>query len=79
LQYVPRVLAADKLGGHGVTERELLPDVEHRKSRYLSSRVENSHRPTRQREQLMQRFKSPYQRSAAFKTWAEETSARKAA
>ena len=58
LQYVPRVLITDKLGSYGVAKRELLPDVEHRKSRYLNNRAENSHRPTRQRERQMQRFKS---------------------
>ena len=40
---------------------ELLPDVEHRQSRYLNNRAENSHRPTRRRERQMQRFKSPRQ------------------
>ena len=34
LQYLPRVLITDKLGSYGVAKRELLPDVEHRKSRY---------------------------------------------
>jgi putative transposase len=58
LQYVPRVLITDKLGSYGVAQRELLPDVEHRKSRYLNNRAENSHRPTRRRERQMQRFKS---------------------
>jgi DDE domain len=33
--------------------------VEHRQSRYLNNRCENSHRPTRERERRMQRFKSP--------------------
>jgi putative transposase len=58
LQYTPRVLITDKLKSYGVAERELLPDVEHRESRYLNNRVENSHRPTRRRERQMQRFKS---------------------
>jgi putative transposase len=61
LQYVPRVLVTDKLGSYGVAKRELLPDVEHRKSRYLNNRAENSHRPTRRRERQMQRFKSSRQ------------------
>ena len=61
LQYVPRVLITDKLGSYGVAKRELLPDVEHRKSRYLKNRAENSHRPTRRRERQMQRFKSALQ------------------
>jgi putative transposase len=61
LQYVPRVLITDKLGSYGVARRELLPNVEHQKSRYLNNRAENSHRPTRRRERLMQRFKSSQQ------------------
>ena len=54
LQYVPRVLVTDKLGSYGVAKRALMPDVEHRKSRYLNNRAENSHRPTRRRERQMQ-------------------------
>ena len=61
LQYVPRVLVTDKLGSYGVAKRALMPDVEHRKSRYLNNRAENSHRPTRRRERQMQRFKSARQ------------------
>lgn len=61
LQYAPRVLVTDKLGSYGVAKRALMPDVEHRKSRYLNNRAENSHRPTRRRERQMQRFKSARQ------------------
>jgi putative transposase len=59
LCYVPRVLITDKLASYGVAQRELLPSVEHRRSRYLNNRGENSHQPTRQRERAMKRFKSP--------------------
>jgi putative transposase len=48
LQYVPRVLITDKLKSYGAAKREILPGVEHRQSRYLNNRCENSHRPTRQ-------------------------------
>jgi putative transposase len=58
LQYLPRVLVTDKLKSYGVAKRELMPDVEHRQSRYLNNRAENSYRPTRRRERQMQRFKS---------------------
>jgi putative transposase len=58
LQYEPRVLITDKLKSYGVAKRELLPNAEHRQSRYLNNRAENSHRPTRRRERQMQRFKS---------------------
>src|SRR6185312_2286102 len=58
LQYLPRVIVTDKLRSYGVAQRSLLPDIEHRQSRYLNNRAENSHRPTRRRERQMQRFKS---------------------
>ena len=59
LTYVPRVIVTDKLKSSGAAKREILPGVEHRQHRYLNNRAENSHQPTRQREQRMQRFKSP--------------------
>ena len=58
LHYVPRVIVTDKLRSYGVAKRQLLPEAEHRQSRYLNNRAENSHRPTRRRERQMQRFKS---------------------
>ena len=61
LQYEPRVIITDKLRSYGVAQRQMLPHVEHRQSRYLNNRAENSHRPTRRRERQMQRFKSPEQ------------------
>ena len=60
-EYVPRVIVTDKLRSYGVAQRQLLPGVEHRQSRYLNNRAENSHRPTRRRERQMQRFKSSRQ------------------
>jgi putative transposase len=61
LRYVPRVIVTDKLRTYGVAHRQLLPKVEHRQSRYLNNRAENSHRPTRRRERQMRRSKSPGQ------------------
>jgi putative transposase len=61
LEYEPRVIVTDKLRSYGVAQRQLLPGVEHRQSRYLNNRAENSHRPTRRRERQMQRFKSSRQ------------------
>jgi putative transposase len=61
LQYVPRVIVTDKLRRYGVAQRQLIPAVEHRQSRYLNNRAENSHRPMRRRERQMQRFKSSIQ------------------
>ena len=58
LQYAPRVIVTDKLRSYGAAKRDVLPTVEHRQSRYLNNRTENSHQPTRRRERQMQRFKS---------------------
>ena len=58
LRYVPRVLVTDKLASYQVAHRELMPSVQHRRSRYLNNRAENSHQLTRQRERAMKRFKS---------------------
>jgi putative transposase len=55
---VPRVIITDKLKSYGAAKREILPGVEHRQSRSLNNRCENSHRPTRQRERRMQGFTS---------------------
>jgi putative transposase len=59
LRYVPRVIITDKLKSYGAAKREVMPGVEHRQSRSLNNRCESSHRPTRERERCMQRFKSP--------------------
>jgi putative transposase len=61
LRYVLRVVVTDKLGSYGAAKREIIPHVEHRQSRYLNNRAENSHQSTRQRERRMKRFKSPRQ------------------
>jgi putative transposase len=58
LTYLPRVVITDKLKSYGAAKREILPGVEHRQSRYLNNRCENSHLPTRECERRMQRFKS---------------------
>ena len=55
----PRVLVTDKLASYVVAHRELMPSVEHRRSKYLNNRAENSHQPTRQRERAMKFFRSP--------------------
>lgn len=58
LLYVPRVLITDQLASYGVAHRRLIPSVEHRRSKYLNNRAENSHQPTRQRERAMKGFRS---------------------
>jgi putative transposase len=59
LEYVPRVVVTDKLGSYPAARRRVARSVEHRQSKYLNNRVENSHQPTRQRERAMKRFTSP--------------------
>lgn len=59
VHYVPRVIVTDKLASYQVARREMLASVEHRRSKYLNNRAENSHQPTRQREHAMKRFTSP--------------------
>jgi putative transposase len=61
VQYVPRAFVTDKLKSYAAAKRQILPGVEHRQSRYLNNRAENSHQPTRRRERQMQRFKSAAQ------------------
>jgi putative transposase len=55
---VPRVLVTDKLRSYGVAHRTLIRSVEHRQSKYVNNRAENSHQPTRQRERAMKGFRS---------------------
>ena len=57
----PRVLITDKLRSYGAAKREMMPGVEHRQHKGLNNRAENSHQPTRRRERIMKRFKSPRQ------------------
>jgi putative transposase len=58
LEYVPRVLITDKLVSYGAARRRVLRSVEHRQSKYLNNRAENSHQPTRARERAMKKFTS---------------------
>ncbi|WP_353072150.1 IS6 family transposase [Tunturiibacter gelidiferens] len=55
----PRVIITDKLRSYAAAKKLILPDVEHRQSRYLNNRAENSHQPTRMRERQMKRFQFP--------------------
>ena len=57
--YQPRVVITDKLASYPPAVRRVLPGVEHRRHKGLNNRAENSHRPTRRRERVLQRFKSP--------------------
>ncbi|MGH3570561.1 MAG: IS6 family transposase [Pseudonocardiaceae bacterium] len=59
LEDVPRVVVTDKLSSYQAARRTVLSSVEHRQSKYLNNRAENSHQPTRQRERAMKKFSSP--------------------
>ena len=61
LEYAPRVIITDKLKSYGAAKKEILASVEHRQHKRLNNRAENSHQPTRVREKIMRRFKSPGQ------------------
>ena len=43
LQRVPRVIVTDMLASYEVAHRQAMPSVEHRRSKYLNNRAENSH------------------------------------
>ena len=58
LRYVPRVIVTDRLASYRAAHRVVMPSVQHRQSKYLNNRAENSHQPTRQRERAMKRFTS---------------------
>ena len=44
---MPRVVITDKLRSYGAAHREVTPSVEHRQSKYLNNRAENSHQSAR--------------------------------
>lgn len=44
---VPRVIITDKLRSYGAAHREVMPCVEHRQSKHMDNRADNSHQPTR--------------------------------
>ena len=55
------MLITDKLRSYAAAKREIMPGVEHRQHKGLNNRADNSHQPTRRRERIMKRFKSPRQ------------------
>src|SRR3954465_5467818 len=54
----PRVMITDKLASYSAAKGKVMPSVEHRRHKGLNNRAENSHQPTRRREQQMKRFTS---------------------
>ncbi|MFW6300551.1 MAG: IS6 family transposase [Oceanicaulis sp.] len=57
----PRAMITDKLRSYSAAAKAVMPGVEHRQHKGLNNRAENSHQPTRRRERIMKRFKSPRQ------------------
>ncbi len=57
----PRVVITDKLRSYTKPIKAIAPDADHRVHKGLNNRIEGSHRPTRKREKVMGRFKSPRQ------------------
>lgn len=57
----PRVLITDKLRSYFKPIHNLAPGADHRAHKGLNNKIEGSHRPTRRREKILGRFKSPRQ------------------
>lgn len=57
----PLVTVTDRLHSYCKPIRKLAPNADHRAHNGLKNRNEGSHRPTRRREKVMSRFKSPGQ------------------
>ena len=53
-------MITDKLRSYGAAKKEVMSDAGHRQHKGLNNRAETSHKPTRRRERVMQRFKSPH-------------------
>ncbi len=56
----PRVIITDKLRSYGAAAKDVMPGVDHRQHKGLNNRAEASHKATRRRERVMQRFKSQH-------------------
>ncbi len=54
----PTIIVSDKWRPTASAIREIVPSAEHVAGKRLNNRAENSHQPTRRREQKQQRFKS---------------------
>lgn len=55
----PRIIVTDKLRSYNKPIQQMCKNTEHRKHRGLNNRVENSHQPTRRKEKILIKFKSP--------------------
>jgi putative transposase len=57
--FVPDKLVTDDLKSYAAAANDLGIAKRHERGRWRNNRAENSHQPTRRRERMMQRFKSP--------------------
>ena len=55
----PRVIITDKLRSYIKPIRSMCNKTDHRSHKRLNNRVENAHQPTRRREKITIKFKSP--------------------
>ena len=55
----PRVIVTDKLKSYKKPIKSIFSKTQHRTNKRLNNRVENAHQPTRRREKILVRFKSP--------------------
>jgi putative transposase len=62
------VLITDTPQSFAAAKREIMPRVVHRQHKGLNNRAEISHQPTRRRELIMKRFKSPRQVEKSLST-----------
>ena len=56
---VPRVIITDKLKSYLKPIKYICPKADHRSHKGLNNRVENAHQPTRRKEKILIKFKSP--------------------
>ena len=56
---VPRVIVTDKLRSYIKPIRHMCPKADYRSHKALNNRVENAHQPTRRKEKILIKFKSP--------------------
>ena len=55
----PRVIVTDKLRSYVKPIRSMCSGADHRSHKGLNNRAENSHQPTRKKEKISVKFKSP--------------------
>lgn len=56
----PRVAVTDKLPSYKKPIKQMSKRTDHRSHKRLNNRIENAHQPTRRKEKVMIKFKSPF-------------------